>query len=124
MGMLPVYLAAPALILFVAGVLRDPRSFSNAVFLGLGLALGALGAAHRLADTSGPAARLVSLALGLLVGILLAERDAPGVRRRVPQLQSGQLRHLRADRRAALGPLRGHEMKGPRSHINLAIGCQ
>jgi uncharacterized SAM-binding protein YcdF (DUF218 family) len=67
MGMLPEYLAAPALILFVAGVLRDPRSFSNAVFLGLGLALGALGAAHRLADTSGPAARLVSLALGLLV---------------------------------------------------------
>ncbi len=67
MGMLPVYLAAPALILFVAGVLRDPRMFSNAVFLGLGLALGALGAAHRLADTSGPAARLVALALGLLV---------------------------------------------------------
>jgi len=65
--MLPVYLAGPALLLFVAGVLRDPRSFSNAVFLGLGLALGTLGAAHRLADTSGVAARLVALALGLLV---------------------------------------------------------
>ena len=39
---LPVYLAAAALILFVAGVLRDPRSFSNAVLLGSGLALGAL----------------------------------------------------------------------------------
>ena len=67
MGMLPVYLAALALILFVAGVLRDPRSFSNAVFLGLGLALGTLGAVHRLADTSGIAARLVELAVGLLV---------------------------------------------------------
>jgi uncharacterized SAM-binding protein YcdF (DUF218 family) len=65
--MLPVFLAALALILFVAGVLRDPRSFSNAVFLGLGLALGALGAAHRLADTSGTVARLLALALGLLV---------------------------------------------------------
>ncbi|MGD0605262.1 MAG: YdcF family protein [Streptosporangiaceae bacterium] len=65
--MLPVYLAAAALILFVAGVLRDPRSFSNAVFFGLALALGALAAAHRLADTSGPTARLVALALGLLV---------------------------------------------------------
>ena len=65
--MLPVYLAASALILFVAGVLRDPRSCSNAVFLGLGLALGALASAHRLADTSGPTARLVALALGLLV---------------------------------------------------------
>jgi hypothetical protein len=64
MGMLPVYLAASALILFVAGVLRDPRSFSNAVFLGLGLALGT---AHGLADTSGAAAWLVALALGLLV---------------------------------------------------------
>ncbi len=67
MGMFPVYLAALALILFVAGVLRDPRSFSNAVFLGLGLALGTLGAVHRLADTSGIAARLVELAVGLLV---------------------------------------------------------
>ena len=61
MGMLPVYLAAPALILFVAGVLRDPRSFSNAVFLGLGLALGTLGAAHWLADTSGAAARSAAI---------------------------------------------------------------
>src|SRR5262249_26061247 len=43
---LPVYLAAAALILFVAGVLRDPRSFSNAVLLGSGLALAALAAAH------------------------------------------------------------------------------
>jgi len=64
---LPVYLAAAALVLFVAGVLRDPRSFSNAVFLGSGLALGALAAAGRLAETTGPVARLLALGLGLLV---------------------------------------------------------
>jgi uncharacterized SAM-binding protein YcdF (DUF218 family) len=64
---LPVYLAAAALILFVAGVLRDPRSFSNAVLLGSGLALAALAAAHRLIEATGPVARLLALALGLLV---------------------------------------------------------
>lgn len=53
--------------MFVVGVLRDPRSFSNAVFLGLGLALGALGAAERLADTPERIARLLLLALGLVV---------------------------------------------------------
>lgn len=67
MRVLPVYLAAAALILFVAGVLRDPRSFSNAVLLGSGLALAALAAAHRLAEATGPVARLLALALGLLV---------------------------------------------------------
>jgi uncharacterized SAM-binding protein YcdF (DUF218 family) len=64
---LPVYLAAVAGVLFVAGVLRDPRSFSNAVLLGLALALGALAAAHRLADTSGTIARLLEFALAALV---------------------------------------------------------
>lgn len=53
--------------MFVVGVLRDPRSFSNAVFLGLGLALGALGAAERLADAPERMARLLLLALGLVV---------------------------------------------------------
>ena len=67
MRVLPVYLAAAALILFVAGVLRDPRSFSNAVLLGSGLALAALGAADRLAEATGPVARLLALALALLV---------------------------------------------------------
>ena len=67
MRVLPVYLAAAALVLFVAGVLRDPRSFSNAVLLGSGLALAALGAAHRLAEATGPVARLLALALALLV---------------------------------------------------------
>ena len=67
MRVLPVYLAAAAGVLFVAGVLRDPRSFSNAVLLGLALALGALAAAHRLADTSGTIARLLEFALAALV---------------------------------------------------------
>ena len=60
-------LAAVVLVLFVVGVIRDSRSFSNAVFLGLGLALGALGFAERLADTPGRAARLLILALLLLM---------------------------------------------------------
>jgi uncharacterized SAM-binding protein YcdF (DUF218 family) len=67
MDVLPVYLAAVAGVLFAAGVLRDPRSFSNAVLLGLALALGALGAAHRLADSSGTMARLLEFALAVLV---------------------------------------------------------
>lgn len=65
--MLPVYLAAATGVLFLAGVLRDPRSFSNAVLLGLALALGALAAAHRLVDTSGTVARLLEFALAALV---------------------------------------------------------
>jgi uncharacterized SAM-binding protein YcdF (DUF218 family) len=65
--MLPLFLAAVFLAVFVVGVLRDPRSFSNAVFLGLSLALGALGAAQRLADTPERTARLLLLALGLVV---------------------------------------------------------
>jgi uncharacterized SAM-binding protein YcdF (DUF218 family) len=64
---LPVYLAAATGVLFLAGVLRDPRSFSNAVLLGLALALGALGAADRLADYAGTEARLLEFALAALV---------------------------------------------------------
>jgi uncharacterized SAM-binding protein YcdF (DUF218 family) len=56
-------LAAASLVLFVVGVIRDSRSFSNAVFLGLGLALGALGFAERLADIPGRPTRLLILAL-------------------------------------------------------------
>ncbi|MCW2896415.1 MAG: hypothetical protein JWO75_5904, partial [Actinomycetia bacterium] len=37
-GMLAVYLAVAVFGVFVVGVWRDPRSFSNAVFLGLCLA--------------------------------------------------------------------------------------
>jgi uncharacterized SAM-binding protein YcdF (DUF218 family) len=62
-------LAAAALVLFVAGVIRDTRSFSNAVFLGLGLALAALAFAERLADSPERPARLLLLALVLLVAL-------------------------------------------------------
>jgi uncharacterized SAM-binding protein YcdF (DUF218 family) len=60
-------LAVAALVLFVVGVIRDTRSFSNAVFLGLGLSLGTLGSAERLAGMPETAARLLLLALVVLV---------------------------------------------------------
>src|ERR1700733_4619876 len=69
-GMLAIYLAVGVFGVFVVGVWRDPRSFSNAVFLGLCLALGALGvvdSAHDLPGASGDLARLLVVALGLLV---------------------------------------------------------
>jgi uncharacterized SAM-binding protein YcdF (DUF218 family) len=59
-------LAVAAFAVFVAGVAHDSRSFSNAVFLGLALALGALGCAERLAGTHHRAAHLLLLALVLL----------------------------------------------------------
>ena len=65
--MFALELAAAALVLFVVGVIHDTRSFSNAVFLGLGLALGALGSVERLADVPEQSARLLVLALVLLV---------------------------------------------------------
>ena len=61
--------AGAILVLFVAGVLRDRRSFANAVLLGLGLALLALGTAERLARAHDPAARLVLLAIFVLVAL-------------------------------------------------------
>ena len=70
--MLAVYLAVAVFGVFVVGVWRDPRSFSNAVFLGLCLALaalGAVGAAHQLPGASGEVARLLVAALGLLVAL-------------------------------------------------------
>jgi uncharacterized SAM-binding protein YcdF (DUF218 family) len=62
-------LAVAALALFAVGVIRDTRSFSNAVFLGLALAFGALGLAERLADSPDRSARLLLLALALLVAL-------------------------------------------------------
>jgi uncharacterized SAM-binding protein YcdF (DUF218 family) len=59
--------AVVVLILFAAAVLRDRRSFANAVLLGLTLALVALGTAEWLARAHDPAARLVLLAVFLLV---------------------------------------------------------
>lgn len=67
--MLPLELAVAALAAFVAGVVRDARSFGNAVFLGLGLALGALGLAERLADVPERSAHLLLLALVAAVAL-------------------------------------------------------
>lgn len=60
-------LAVAALCLFGGGVLRDPRSYSNAVFLGLALAFGALGVAEHLARAPDRPARLLLLLLALIV---------------------------------------------------------
>lgn len=72
MGMLAVYLAVLIFVVFVVGVWRDPRSFSNAVLLGLCLALGALGAvgtARQLPGASGDLARVLVAVLGLVVAL-------------------------------------------------------
>jgi uncharacterized SAM-binding protein YcdF (DUF218 family) len=52
---------------FVIRVLVEPRSFGNAVLLGLSLALGALGVVEHLAGTPGRPARLLLLVLLLAV---------------------------------------------------------
>jgi uncharacterized SAM-binding protein YcdF (DUF218 family) len=62
-------LAAVVFLVFLVGVIREPRAFGNAVLLGLALALGALGLAERLADTPGRTAHLLLLAL--VVGVAL-----------------------------------------------------
>jgi uncharacterized SAM-binding protein YcdF (DUF218 family) len=70
--MLAVYLAVLVFGVFAVAVWRDPRSFSNAVLLGLCLALGALGvvgAAHQLPGAPGDLARLLVVAMGLLVAL-------------------------------------------------------
>jgi uncharacterized SAM-binding protein YcdF (DUF218 family) len=67
--MFALKLAAVAGVLFVVGVIRDRRSFSNAVFLGLGLALLALGAAGALAHVHDRSARLLLLGLVVLVAL-------------------------------------------------------
>jgi len=61
--------AIVVLVLFVAGVLRDRRSFGNAVLLGLALALLALGTAERLARAHDAVSKLVLLAVFALVAL-------------------------------------------------------
>ena len=68
-GVFALEVAVVVFALFLFGVLRDPRSFGNAVLLGLGLALGALGAAERLAGMPGRPERLLLLALVLAVAL-------------------------------------------------------
>ena len=62
-------LAGAALVLFCLGVLRDRRSFSNAIILGIGLALVALGAADILVRVHDRYSRLLLLAIFALVAI-------------------------------------------------------
>jgi uncharacterized SAM-binding protein YcdF (DUF218 family) len=62
-------LAVLALAAFIVSVIADSRSFRNAVFLGLALALGTLGLADRLANMPGRQGHL--LLLGLVVVVTL-----------------------------------------------------
>jgi uncharacterized SAM-binding protein YcdF (DUF218 family) len=62
-------LAVVVFLVFLAGVIREPRSFGNAVLLGLALALGALGAAEHLAGAPGRPAHLLLLLLLLAVAL-------------------------------------------------------
>src|SRR6266568_4016925 len=89
MGMLPVYLAALALILFVAGVLRDPRSFSYPVLNGITMAR---------RESIRPANLLSLLAgigifglLGLMIATLLAQSADLTVFATIAALLSGYI---------------------------------
>ena len=67
--MIALVLSAAAFAAFLVGVSVEPRSFGNAVLLGLALALGALGLAAHLDAEPGRTARLLLLAL--LLGVAL-----------------------------------------------------
>ena len=62
-------LAALAFVAFLVSVIADSRSFRNAVFLGLALALGTLGLADRLAGLPSRQGHLLLLGLVLLVAL-------------------------------------------------------
>jgi len=62
-------LAVLALVAFAASMVADSRSYRNAVFLGLALALGGLGLADRLTDMPGRPGHLLLLGLLLLVAL-------------------------------------------------------
>jgi uncharacterized SAM-binding protein YcdF (DUF218 family) len=61
--------AAAVFAVFVAATLREPRSFANAVLLGLALGLGALGLAQRLLGAPPGPRHLLLLALLLAVAL-------------------------------------------------------
>jgi uncharacterized SAM-binding protein YcdF (DUF218 family) len=63
-------LAALAFLVFLASVAGDSRSFRNAVFLGLALALAALGLADRLANMPSRLGHLLLLGLVLLIALV------------------------------------------------------
>jgi uncharacterized SAM-binding protein YcdF (DUF218 family) len=86
-------LAVVVFVVFLAGVIREPRSCGNAVLLGLALALGALGFAERLAGAPGRPAHLLlvllllAVALGpFLVGCFLVANGVTMIRRESPRL--------------------------------------
>ena len=62
-------LAVLAFLAFAAGVIVEPRSFGNAVLLGLTLGLGALGFVERLARTPGRPEHLLLIAVLLTVAL-------------------------------------------------------
>jgi uncharacterized SAM-binding protein YcdF (DUF218 family) len=62
-------LAVVVCAVFLTGVIREPRSFGNAVLLGLALALGALGLAERLAEAPERPEHLLLRALLLAVAL-------------------------------------------------------
>jgi uncharacterized SAM-binding protein YcdF (DUF218 family) len=68
-GMVALGLAVVAFALFVVGVFRDPRSFSNSVLLGLALALAALGAVEHLAEEPGRRAHLLLFLLLVIAAL-------------------------------------------------------
>jgi uncharacterized SAM-binding protein YcdF (DUF218 family) len=81
-------LAVVVFVVFLAGVIREPRSFGNAVLLGLALALGALGVAEHLAGAPSRAehlllrALLLAVALGpFLIGCFLVANGVTMIRR-------------------------------------------
>ena len=69
-GVFTLVLAALAFVAFLASVVADSRSFRNAVFLGLALALGTLGLADRLAEMPGRQGHLLLLGLVSLVALV------------------------------------------------------
>jgi uncharacterized SAM-binding protein YcdF (DUF218 family) len=62
-------LAALAFVAFLVSMVADSRSFHNAVFLGLALALGTLGLTARLVNMPGRLGHLLLLGLVLLIAI-------------------------------------------------------